>query len=71
MNNTGFLPEGFYTPEKLPLNRYYATVVSAWSLRGWHKSPGHLACSLISGHRIIKDFFAEPEIKRRVFSIRR
>jgi hypothetical protein len=49
MNNTGFLPEGFYTPEKLPLNRYYATVVSAWWLRSWHKSPGNLTCSLISG----------------------
>jgi len=49
MNNTGFLQEGFYTPKKLTLNRYYATVVSAWWLRSWHKSPGNLTCSLISG----------------------
>ena len=61
MNNTGFLPAGFYTPEKLPLNRSYATVVSAWWLRGWHKSPGHLTCSLISGHRIIKGLFLQSQ----------
>jgi hypothetical protein len=67
MNNTGFLPAGFYTPEKLPLNRYYATVVSAWWLRGWYKSPGHLACSLISGHRIIKGLFCRARNKKKSF----